>query len=285
MSATSEMIIEGGLDGESLADSRCMNRAKLKACVYAGVHQAESLTIESNKICSCGVSRLHGWSRPDAIVFRITQIVVLPIKAMAFTWAWTHISEKIRKLFPSRVNRDAASSVMLKHFMIRIGGSADHSLPRRILRGSSRPWAVSMFFHGLFFQASTGFRTLPSKLRGNYRCGSPTAALAEPADMTRVRLGAMQYGQSSKDLSCQINGPGLPFPNFSTPARLCVPRCQPIRRYKRDTSAQAPAFPSKASRRIRRTSKYEQITELFSGKVESFHKLFYTGNLRLCQQP
>ena len=270
------MIIEGGLNRESFAHASYVHRSQRQASINTGIHQAQSLAIERNEVCSCGVSRLHGWSRPDAIVFRITKIVVFPIKAMAFTWAWTHISEKIRKLFPSLVNRNAASSIMLVHSMLRVGSPRDHSLPCRVLRGPSRASTVAMLLGRFISQATTRLRVSTSKLSDCSRGLLAARTFTNPMNAFRFQAHTLKRCQPSKDLPRYVCRTGAKRIVLSASAGFRMARRQLSAIYKRYVAAYALTFPHAFPvGGVTPTTNYSQIMRPFSDQFEGFHKRKY----------
>ena len=89
------------------------------------------------------IPHIFGSRYPSAIFWRISSVVVNPVKLMVWRWARTHVrKESLEGCCPPLTNGNASPTVIVKATIVLVGATCTHRRPRKPLRTSIH----SMFY-------------------------------------------------------------------------------------------------------------------------------------------
>ena len=124
--------------------------------------------------------------RPHAVVWRIGAIVIQPLKAIAWSWLWTHVSKESGKTpLPTWADRDTASAPVWVARVPCPEAPRFHVAPRFIL-GSGAPMALALTvleitLHGcVSSETPTTSRSPRREVTASHISGLPTVTRAGP---------------------------------------------------------------------------------------------------------
>lgn len=149
-------------------------------------------------------------SRPSAIGWLIIPVVIREtVQGMLRGWFSTHVSqEALERVAPAHTHCDSSPSVPIIRRILAVVATILHSAPRFVLStlAFAVRQAVSVCAHIISLRTPATGR-IPIIQQPTFRCDSiTTSALAEPRRRPAIPCDsfAVQHGQSSKGLSCEV---------------------------------------------------------------------------------
>lgn len=187
-------------------------RAGIDSEANPPVRQRQRLAIEFHQTVSPGVAQLVGSRCPDAVFARVACCVVQPLDGMSRRRARPHVGHVVLKSSPAAplvAYGDAARTVVLEGFVLRIGAPKNHAPPTVPVRSARRPMSAvhlrSHFPGDLAMEAATRRRRAVPHAVGVNHLFRATHAAKLPAGLPAWGvLRAGNGGEAAKYLACEV---------------------------------------------------------------------------------
>lgn len=269
------MIVKCSLRVEACPKAGCVDRPELHSCADAGIGQAHLFATQDHMSCAPGIPRLLSFESPYTVISRVAKFIVFTLNAMQKTWTCPHIGHEILEDSPSRIDCDAAATVMPVRASHRIRGSIDHALPTDVFRCSSNSTAMAVTNRMIHTTAGLGMAIF--KFSGFNNCFIPAYAQTNPMNAQKGSRSTTKNCQAVKRLTGQIDA--ACFPAFIRDAATGIGGSisQTFGPDNRARSARAGALPSCfSSGSIAGPRQDREPSECLTCQTISFHKSLIT---------
>lgn len=199
------MVIKGSLDINAFQSPSLSHRSIFNPSFLTGIKKAHSLSLKHDECILCRIPRLYRCGGPSAILFRVAKVIVDTINRVLSARAWSHVYQKVSKVFPPWIYSNPATSVVFVSWVRRILASRYHVRPCGIFGAHARLFAMAMFFAPFTFQAPARFCERATEMRAWYISRVPAIAFACPVRLIAKLDSTTNYGESSENLTCQVN--------------------------------------------------------------------------------
>lgn len=106
----------------------------------------QTMTIKLYKFIPSSIVLLFFLGGPLAIAGFIISVVVYALYAVMFARSIAHVGKKVFKLMPAIANLNATLAIVFKKFVVRVGASLNHVIPRPICQRIAKAMSCCYFF-------------------------------------------------------------------------------------------------------------------------------------------